>query len=68
MSSIYEAVAAANNITVKKVKDILNADKKSQGKIPTLEAEVAALKQKLEKYENFVKAAEDAGIFVTALD
>lgn len=66
VSSLYEAVAAVNGLTVKKVKDLLSRDKKSTDRLSSLEAEVAALKDQLEKYEEFVKAAEGAGLFLPA--
>lgn len=61
-SSIYEAVAALNGTTVKKVKAALGADKKSRDALAQAEAELDALKDKAAKWDEFVTAAEDAGI------
>lgn len=68
MSSIYEAVAAAHGTSVKRVKELLANDKKSKDRVSVLEADVKRLSEQLEKYEAFVKAAEEAGIFVPAFE
>jgi hypothetical protein len=68
VSSLYEAVAAAHSLPVKKVKDLLANDKKAKDRISVLEAEVKDLSEQLDKYDAFIKAAEEAGIFVPALD
>lgn len=66
MSSIYEAVAAANGLSVKKVMDLVANDKKAKDRVASLQAEIKSLTDQVEKYEQFVKAAEDAGLFLPA--
>jgi hypothetical protein len=67
-SSLYEAVAALNDIPVKRVVQLLGGDKKSKDRITLLEAEVAELSEKLDKFEAFSAAAEEAGLFVQGLE
>lgn len=67
-SSLYEGVAALNGMTVKRVNQLLGGDKNSKDRITLLEAEVAELSEKLDKYEAFVAAAEEAGLVIKTLE
>jgi hypothetical protein len=67
-SSIYEAVAALNGSTVKRIKQLIGADKKSAEALAKAEAELDVLRDKVERWNVFVEKAEDAGIFTRVFD
>lgn len=67
-SSLYEAVAALHDTTPKKVQEAVKGIGSQRNKIKALEAEIEALSDELKRFESFKSAAEEAGLFVPALD
>lgn len=67
-SSLYEGVAALHGTTPKKVQEAVKGIGSQRGKIKALEAEIEALTDELKRFESFKSAAEDAGLFIPALD
>lgn len=68
VSSLYEAVAAVHGLTPKKVKDLLSGADKAKEKAASLQAEVDGLKDRLQKFEDFIAAAEKAGLMVPTFE
>lgn len=67
-SSIYEAVAALNGTTVKKIKTAIGADKKSKDALAKAEAELDLLRDKARRWDEFVEKAEEAGLAIPVFD
>lgn len=68
VSSLYEGLAAAHGTTPKRVKDLLTGDAKSKDKVAALQAEVDGLTERLKKYDDFIEAAEKAGLMIPAFE
>ncbi len=64
-SSILAACHVIWGADVRKLRDYLEG--KEDDKTAAYEARIAELEKELKKYENFIDAAEDAGIFIPAI-
>lgn len=68
VSSLYEALAAVHSTTPKRVKDLLTGDSKAKDKVATLQAEVDSLRERLQRFDDFIESAEKAGLMVPAFE
>jgi hypothetical protein len=68
VSSLYEALASAHGLTPKKVKDLLSGADGEAGKVSALKAEIKILKERLQRFDDFIDAAEKAGLMVPAFE
>tara|TARA_R110000868_G_scaffold30259_2_gene112162 strand:+ start:3236 stop:3586 length:351 start_codon:yes stop_codon:yes gene_type:complete len=68
VSSLYEALASAHGLTPKKVKALLSEADTESGKVSALQTEVTLLKERLQRFDDFIAAAEKAGLMVPAFE
>lgn len=67
-TSLYEAVAAINGISVKAAKSAIEDAGTEREEVKRLRAEVEALHDQLAAYEAFASAAEEAGLIIKSFD